>query len=160
MQTIEYRFIDKSDWPDGPWKDEPDKVQWPDPETGLPCLARRNHAMGFWCGYVGVADGHPWFGQKYDAHDVEVHCGLTFSELCVEGDKEHGICHLPDAGEPDHVWWFGFDCGHLYDLSPRTLKFVVPNPEDVYRTLDYVRAECAGLARQLAAAGGGKHVDS
>jgi hypothetical protein len=59
METREYRFIDKSEWDRGPWDNEPDKVQWQDAATGLPCIARRSEAMGSWCGYVGVAEGHP-----------------------------------------------------------------------------------------------------
>jgi hypothetical protein len=38
MDTIEYRTIDKSQWGPGPWQDEPDKKQWQDEATGLPCL--------------------------------------------------------------------------------------------------------------------------
>jgi hypothetical protein len=46
----EYRTIDKSAWGPGPWTDEPDKVQWTDTATGLPCLAKRNPRGGHWCG--------------------------------------------------------------------------------------------------------------
>lgn len=50
MQTIEYRTIDKTAWGDGPWLNEPDKKQWQDVETGLPCLAvtvdgKKQHAL-------------------------------------------------------------------------------------------------------------------
>jgi hypothetical protein len=152
MKTLEYTFIDKSSWPSGQWNNEPDKVQWQDQETGLPCLARRAR-NGIWCGYVGVAEGHPWFQQSYDDHcDLEVHGGLTFSDFCVADNKEHGICHIPDEGEPDHIWWFGFDCAHLGDLTPATLGRFPPIGDETYKTLDYVRGECANLARQLTAA--------
>ena len=87
MQTIEYRFIDKSSWGAGPWDSEPDKVQWPDPATALPCLAVRNLA-GCWCGYVGVPQAHPWFGKEYDTVDLDCHGGLTFSAFCAEDDKD------------------------------------------------------------------------
>jgi hypothetical protein len=40
MKAIEYLFLDKSEWGAGPWQIEPDKVQWQDNETGLPCLVR------------------------------------------------------------------------------------------------------------------------
>ena len=46
METKEYRFVDKSDWDRGPWDDEPDKVQWQDVATGLPCIAVRNDTLG------------------------------------------------------------------------------------------------------------------
>lgn len=53
MKTIEYRTDDKSGWQPGPWMNEPDKKQWQDPETGLPCLIVRRPRRGVvrlcWC---------------------------------------------------------------------------------------------------------------
>ena len=119
MQTIEYRdVIDKSGWGEGPWNDEPDKLQWQDEKTGLPCLIVRNRKMGNWCGYVGVPDGHPFYDMPDDEAQnmVEVHGGLTFSSFCQETDSEReGVCHVPGEGEPDNVWWLGFDCAHSGD---------------------------------------------
>ena len=159
METKEYRYVDKSQWDRGPWDDEPDKVQWQDQGTGLPCLAVRNPDLGFWCGYVGVAEGHPYFEQDYDQEplsELQVHGGLTFNDFCYHNDKERGICHVPEPNEPDRVWWFGFDCGHTAsDYSPglaATFKKIGTHgswPNDVYRDLDYVRRECAHLAQQL-----------
>jgi hypothetical protein len=156
MKTLSYTYIDKSKWGDGPWNDEPDKVQWQDKATGLPCLAVRNLPIGNWCGYVGVSASHPHFGKDYDdeAVDIDCHGGLTFAGACRENDKEHGICHRPDLGEDDHVWWLGFDCCHALDLMPgtaATLREVglKPWPEDVYRDLSYVQKECASVAKQL-----------
>lgn len=84
METIEYRTEDKSSWGDGPWQSEPDKKQWLDPETGLPCLIVRG-PHGALCGYVGVPRSHPYYGKHYDHEDVsvEVHWGLTFANLCA-----------------------------------------------------------------------------
>jgi len=166
MKTIEYRdIVDRDDWDSGPWDNEPDKVQWQDPETGMPCLAVRNRFTGNWCGYVGVAPSHPWFGLDYDDQkivEVSVHGGLTFAGLCAEDDKEHGICHKPEPGEPTHVWWFGFDCAHAFDLAPGMVASLKKYKEaeeqerilahfrsDSYRDLAYVKQECAQLAKQL-----------
>lgn len=55
-------FIDRTGWPSGPWDDEPDRVEWRDEATGLPCLALRNDMFGSWCGYVAVPPGHPVHG--------------------------------------------------------------------------------------------------
>lgn len=169
METREESFIDKSGWGGGPWHGEPDKIQWTDEATGLPCLIVRNGG-GALCGYVGVAEGHPFFGVEYNGcagkscgesycdhapdHAVEVHGGLTFSGFCQEG--EHGICHVPAPGEPERVWWLGFDCGHFFDASPaydaRCGDAYIFNGRDrTYRTVDYVRDECARLAAQLKA---------
>jgi hypothetical protein len=159
MKTIEYRFIDKSTWERGEWDSEPDKVQWQDKQTNLPCLAVRHERLGNWCGYVGIQEGHPWFGQSYDEASIDVSChgGLTFSGFCREDDKEHGICHLVEPGEPDKVWWFGFDCCHGGDFAPgldATIRSVGGGswPADVYRTLNYVRQECVEIAKQLQSA--------
>ena len=160
MKTIEYRdIVDRSDWDSGPWQGEPDKVQWQDPDTGLPCLAVRS-TTGSWCGYVGTPQDHPFFGLDYDDEkiDVEVHGGLTFSGFCAKDDKEHGICHRPDPGEPDKVWWLGFDCSHAGDLTPglaATLKkYGAPSfPGVIYRDLVYLKSQVAKLALQLKAIG-------
>ena len=90
---------------------------------------------------------------------LDVHGGITYADAC-----QGRICHVPAAGEPDDVWWFGFDCGHSGDLSPAMrarLEELMPphlkpsaSPFDrgeVYRTLDYVRREVNKIAEQLAA---------
>jgi hypothetical protein len=57
------------------------------------------------CGYVAVQKGHKLFGAHYDAVEVDVHGGLTFSELNND--------NYPVAS--DENWWFGFDCAHGCD---------------------------------------------
>jgi hypothetical protein len=66
MERKEWRFLERKDWSAGPWDNEPDKVQWTDEQTDLPCLAVRNH-LGGWCGYVGVGPDHPFYGVEYSA---------------------------------------------------------------------------------------------
>jgi hypothetical protein len=163
VTELVYTTVDKAPWGEGPWLAEPDKVQWTDEATGLVCLAKRNPRMGMWCGYVGVAEGHRFYGVRYDAVDVDVHGGLTYADFCEEDTpEESSICHAPAPGEPDRLWWLGFDCGHYFDLMPGTVaalradaSAVVEDLMDLgstYRTLDFVRDECRSLAAQLAAA--------
>lgn len=160
METIEYRTMDKTKWQRGPWDDEPDKVQWQDEATGLPCLIKRS-GLGALCGYVGVHEGHPWFGMGYDSclgRDDEypdVHGGLTYAGPCMKGDDpSQGVCHVPGPGESDNVWWLGFDCAHCWDksdmgYSPEMLaSFGIS--EDPYRDIVYVRRETERLASQAA----------
>jgi hypothetical protein len=88
MKTIESMNpkIDRKDWGIGPWNNEPDKMQWQDAATGLACLAVRND-MGVWCGYVGIPEGHPWYGKGYeDLGDVDVHGGLTYGSAKCSGN--------------------------------------------------------------------------
>jgi hypothetical protein len=146
-------LIDRSKWGSGQWDDEPDKAQWTDKEIGMPCLAVRND-FGAWCGYVGVEECHPFYGKSYEdlyRYDMDVYGGLTFSDFCAVDNKERGICHIPEAGEPDNVYWFGFDCHHYLDFAP---AFRYAHKTDgfdhtIYRTFDFVRGECAKLARRL-----------
>lgn len=153
MKTLEWRNVDKSAWGPGPWQEEPDAVQWQDEATSLPCLVLRSHSSGALCGYVGINEEHPFFGKSHDEIEIDVHGGLTYSNFCF-GEPGDGICHLPDPGEPERIYWLGFDCAHAWDVMPR-LRALAPlpdelrDPEDVYRDLAYVKAECVRLAAQL-----------
>ncbi len=222
MERIEYRdIVDKSDWPRGPWDSEPDKLQWRDETTGLPCLIVRG-PVGALCGYVGVLPGHAFHGLDYGQcpkgsecpdrteerswcdhtpeSGLDVHGGITFAHGCSahgraewtrwrarksemereaarypRGDaaqslrawagcwddfdkwaarsQARSICHLPAPGEPDSVWWFGFDCAHAGDFNPSYGKDLGHatgwGTYIEYRDLDYVTAECRKLAKQL-----------
>ena len=161
MDTKQYTTIDKSQWARGPWDDEPDKMQWQDEQTGLPCLIVRGPS-GALCGYVGVAEGHPCFGIDYDACKpvnaedesewIEVHGGLTYSDFCQESEDEaKHVCHVPAPGEPKRIWWLGFDCAHFRDVRPKYDKdFALVGYGESYKTINYVRAQVQLLARQLA----------
>ena len=71
-------LIDKSKFVDGPWMDEPDRIEWIDDATEYPCLMIRG-VLGHWCGYVGVNSSHPSFLNDQRQLDIDVHGGLTFS---------------------------------------------------------------------------------
>jgi hypothetical protein len=143
-------------WTDpGPWHKEPDKVQWIDEATNYACLAVRGR-LGVWCGYVGVPEQHPFYKVDCDDLPVSAHGGLTYSDLCQEEAPEgHGICHIPEPGHPDNVWWLGFDCAHAFDLAPGMIRLDgLPSTgagifQEEYRTLAYVQRECESLAAQL-----------
>lgn len=167
MKTMEWKNIDKAEWERGAWDSEPDKVQWPDEATGLPCLAKRHPSSGHWCGYVGVPEGHPAFGKGYDDVRVkdedgndaspDVHGGLTYADKCdLRENEAEGICHVAEPGEPE-VWWLGFDCAHSGDVSPANIKryrewgLGRSSYHETYKPLSYVKNQCAELARQLAA---------
>lgn len=151
----------KAIWGPGPWDNECDKEQWPDEDTGYACLIKRNH-FGALCGYVGVSRRHPWYGVDYDDISASVHGGLTYSSYCQEdGPEGETICHVPSPGEPDRLWWVGFDCAHSSDITPGIppLDRYLPDMgrggliyQRSYRTIAYVKEECASLARQAAEA--------
>lgn len=151
LTTREWRFVDKAPWGPGPWDDEPDKVQWEDATTQLACMARRGPA-GHWCGYVGVDESNRLYGiVDYSDLSLSVHGGLTYASVC-DGDEERGICHVPEPGGSEPLFWFGFDCAHAGDLSPRFAR--EPGMGGTYKPLRYVQNECADLARQIHLDGG------
>jgi hypothetical protein len=153
MKTLEYRTRDKSGWPPGPWQDEPDKKQWLDEATGLPCLIVRNRC-GALCGYVGVPKTHGLHGIRGGeiVDRLDVHGGITFSDFCHEaGDECESICHKVEPGEDDKVWWLGFDTAHGGDLVPAAGYPSRVQELLTYRDLAYVEGECRNLAKQLAA---------
>jgi hypothetical protein len=143
--------------PGGPWDNEPSKMQWVDKDTNLPCLIIRGGG-GALCGYAGVFPEHRLHGKDYDSAggQIDVHGGLTFASGCGHGeDESRGVCHVPEPGTTDSVWWFGFDCAHLYDLTPldtaKMLGLAQYKSEWKYRDVRYVAAEVASLAAQLRA---------
>lgn len=216
--AMEWARLDKSSWGDGPWQNEPDKVQWLDEATGLDCLIVRNNG-GALCGYVGVPESHPWHGKDYSQctqtpacdesycdhtpeHRLRVHGGITFADGCNEPSRERWerwreamvsrkgeaakypqgdaarewrdlshlmgnynawreymtgrtICHIPLAGRPDKVWWFGFDCAHSGDLLPayKDLGGLGIDRYETYKDRRYVEGEVRQLAEQLAGVG-------
>jgi hypothetical protein len=154
-------------WARGEWDEEPDRVEWADPKTGLPCLIVRG-PLGALCGYVGVPKDHPLYRVKKEAlPDLQVHGGVNYAKAC-----SFVICH---AKRNDPRWWIGFDCGHSRDLVPGfepLMRRVDERMENLagerlrevlgsdtcdrlfgrhYCSVAYVQAECTGLAAQLAA---------
>ncbi len=80
-----------------------------------------------------------------------MHGGLTFADSCQETeDESRGICHVPEKGQPDNVWWFGFDCAHSGDVCPK--YDLSHSGYETYKNIAYVKLECENLARQLSAA--------
>lgn len=159
--------MDKSEWGDGPWQKEPDRIEWE--HRGLPCLMLRNPMGGNWCGYVACAPGSKFFAKDYSqctlippcedycehspSSFLTVHGGLTYSGHC----NGH-ICHVPKPGQPDNVWWLGFDCAHSGDYSPgfaARLKGILKESPDFlrencnYKDVAYVKKQVEKLALQI-----------
>jgi hypothetical protein len=159
-ETTEHK-VDRTGWASGPWDGEPDKLNWKT-AAGLPGMIVRNGA-GALCGYVGLPTSHPLYGNNArhageDAGqsrlvDLSVHGGITYGNACAGH-----ICHVPAPGEPDDVWWLGFDCNHSGDLAPgrssvllRSVFFEDFSFDGTYKDVAYVRDEVESLAAQLVA---------
>ena len=133
-----------------PWESEPDEADWVDAQTKYKCRILRNEHTGTLCGYVGVPEGHRFYGVSYqeaerDDNNFHVHGGLTFSGHMGEGSVYH---------------FFGFDTAHGGDFSPGLAVSMLKwtgEPDDVrgfyrgetYRTWGYVEREVDNLALQL-----------
>jgi hypothetical protein len=135
---------------EGPWLDEPDRLEFE--AFGLPCLITRNPLLGTLCGYVAVPPGHPMHGVSHDEARARVMLvgGMNYSQPC---DGE--VCHKARPGEPEDVWWFGFHCACGMDLLPYMAKYLGRDfgrrSNQQYRGVEFVRIECEALAVQLAA---------
>jgi len=171
MRHEYHHDTDKTEWGDGPWLTEPDKVVWVDEATNLDCMIHRNQ-VGALCGYVGVPPTHPWHGLSYseiEHEGVDVHGTLTFTNKCQEtATEEDGICHVPEPGREHDIWWVGFDCAHNnMDIAPGIEKYRITHPvqslihdlseaftgagtwaNPTYKTVEWVQAEVERLAAQ------------
>lgn len=147
LDVIFFRaYIDKREWGDGPWQHEPDHVELRYCGTPkFPCLISRSPTTGALCGYVGVPEGHPFFGVD-PCLALDVHGGITYVGKC-----QGKICHVPRTGEPHVIWWLGFDCAHLDDFCPifTSLDFW-PGKLETYKGIHFVCREIASLAKQCA----------
>lgn len=138
----------KAFWPAGPWHDEPDRIDWVDPPTGVPCMMRRND-FGAWCGYVAIPPTHPWVNLSRDEMSPSPHChgGLTFKDHWEDWKPENGDRYR-DADIGTTLPWIGFDCHHGFDLGP-ALSSDHSDENRVYRDVQYVTAEVVHLAQHV-----------
>ena len=123
---------------------------------GFPCVILFM-PMGYRCGYVGIPEGHKYYGMKYDEIPVDCHGGLTYFDSRLRGQEDK------------HTWWIGFDCGHScdgYDIEKlkeyygnnKNVMEQLRYMEDYYqtmngyctvRTLEYCEEECKKIVEQL-----------
>jgi len=135
----------------GAWDAEPNRMEWE--HQGLQCLLVRHEHSLHWCGYVGIPPSHPLFGKTYGevGNLLDAHGEVNFSNECAGV-----VCHIPKEGDVDDLWWFGFDCGHTWDLSPTWLDSSVSDSlrrllkDKTYRDTAFARAHVSSLAEQLA----------
>lgn len=126
-------------------------------EDGLHCLVVMGYAMegikSARCGYAGVKSNHPLF--KIDYGDVPFDRGVGEAIWNVHG----GLTFSGHRHEKMGVWWFGFDCSHLWDRKHIDYedwcrkKYGDPHISEQtaqFRELDYVVRETETLARNLA----------
>lgn len=143
---------------------------------GLPIHMRRNHAKA-WCGYVGVSNRHNLFGCDYttrvpvDRSTVLIRQQSPLT-IFLEAHKDDGCIGLdtlidcpggltwakdrvPWGGLPGY-WYFGFDCSHYNDLTPKDIiqgmadRVMYYGSEAQYRSFEWALRETRKLAETLA----------
>lgn len=140
-------LYDKSKWPEGPWKDEPDMLYRS--KAGVRKLIIRTEFTGSLCGYIILEKGHGYHGRCVRSLDhVDVHGGVTFAgeASCLPYIEQFNLI-TPDD------WAIGFDCAHSCDYSPafESSTGIALLGKGPYRDIDFVGRELDSLASQLAA---------
>lgn len=138
--------IDKSTWPDGPWKTEPDVKNWVDSETGKFCRILRQ-ISGYLCGYVKILPE----SKLYELSSYEEHL-IHFPELTIYSLNDlievHGGITFSGLDRLSENYMLGFDCGHVWDKYPDPL-FIFNAENSKYRDIQYVTEQTIYLAMQL-----------
>jgi len=76
---------------------------------------------GWGNGYVAIPPSHPLWGVDYsDVNDIDVHGGLTYSELKIPHMTGKGFSDIPS-----NYWVFGFDTSHWDDTEKKWPKEAV-----------------------------------
>lgn len=119
------------------WENEPNWLEFE--HAGFKCLIARGSDLNL-TGYVGVPEGHLYYGKSYKKVNVNAHRGLSSGAKLWDAVEERWM----------EGWWFGFDCACPGDLVPAKGK---QTENEVYRNMDYVTNEVKKLAEQLAAFG-------
>lgn len=171
MNSVTDTYIEDrvTKWGDGKWNNEPDRGQWLDPVTGLPCLFLRVPDMGHLCGYVGVDHTHPLYGmlnsdEAFDP-DYVLDCwgGVTWTSMedKLEGDApvRFRFAFNNETADRRPFYLIGFDCAHYMDLVPGmemySKRYNLPRlefpgePRNEYRDVNFVMHECTKLALTL-----------
>jgi len=156
--------INKVNWPEGPWKLEPDKVLWINKKSGYECLIKRIRQISHLCGYVGITKSHPLYGtsllqfrsDKKLLDYFNVHGKITMSYPGKRFDSEPGPenkigrAEIEGRDHPSEIWWIGMDFVQNSDIIP--LLFDDPtdnNGQRIYRDIGFVSKEINRLAELL-----------
>ena len=163
MERIEATFIDKSNWPEGPWRNEPDFVAWE--EGGTRFFLIRHEFMGHWMGFVGVPKDHGVvrvfeIARIYGLEGV-VAIGYFESEEYLEGLGEaHDLISwiqssvdelVPGFGREGEPWWAGVDLRAISyhpGFQPPILDL---DKRHLYKDLDFAKGQLGKLAKLLRA---------
>ncbi len=138
------------------------------------CIAIKNMHR---CGYVGLPFGHPLYNVKHSQNTpllkeawektkgepigkrgiINIFCASEEDEKNRNPDlvfNVHGSLTYSGGNDypiknKDHLWWFGFDCGHNGDGVFEGSSMASFSSGCPIRSVEYVMQECESLAEQL-----------
>lgn len=82
----------------------------------IECVTILNVPMGIRCGYIGVGDNNPLYGESEESLPLRAHGGITYTS------------HFPprtfdSIQKGRNLYWIGFDTGHFGDrLDDETIQ--------------------------------------
>ncbi len=126
LKTLDY--IPKTEWPDGPWHNEPDKAVLL-LDRPISCVLIRNMYFGYWEAAI-QAIGTTEDLRKRDLSKIQIHNGIL------------DISYSPYTGSIVHFNAFG-----LNDKTP--IRNANNHGEATYKTLDFMKKQSVELTRQL-----------
>lgn len=140
-------FNNKSHFPDGKWKSEPDFCKWT--SFGLTCLVFRDMSLGIWKGLVGLPSNHLFYKKTMDKIlDYDQVLDLFFS--VHGGISTIGYLPYKYSNHNNDLWWIGIETCHGEDFMPLAQ---LENPNDsanqVYKDFVFIRRETKKLAKFL-----------
>lgn len=109
--------------------------------------------LGHRCGYIGLPEGHKYYGKDWVDIDLNVHGGLTYAS-----DSDNYPV------KSDGLWWIGFDCAHWDDGKDFELIKALASTEEcmffkemesmfpsggTVRTIEFVEQELRNAVKQL-----------
>ena len=136
----ERRFVDRSDWPDGPWDGEPDNL-FVDTKP-LPLLVRRNRGNGALFGGAGIQ-------REYEKRIYAAR------SLISPGDRPLEIVDFDDSHQGDmdtNLIYVGWHYIGVYDLTPMGALYLKDIPsalQGTYKPTYTTVKEALAAARKL-----------
>lgn len=140
-------FNDKSHFPEGKWKLEPDFCKWT--SFNLVCLVFRDMSLGIWKGWVGLPSNHLFFKKTVDKIlDYDQVLDLFFS--VHGGISKAGYLPYKYSNHSDDLWWIGIETCHSEDFMPLAeLENKNDSAKQVYKDFSFIRRETKKLAKFL-----------
>ena len=101
-------------------------------------LRNANFNCGYANGYVAIPPNHPLPEVDYNMIDIEIHGGLTFSELVDSTFLKNFIsAEFIDGKVPDKYWVLGFDTMHVGDtLDSCPREYVIDEVNKLKKILE------------------------